>query len=60
MSNHIADIVEWEDFLGSLPRKINPDDMPFEPVCYITSRSVRTEVTELWIEGNGNSLALRL
>lgn len=57
MSKHISDIVEWEDFLGSLPRKINPDDMPFEPVCYITSRSARTEVTELWIEENGFACA---
>jgi uncharacterized HAD superfamily protein len=36
-----------------LPTKINPDEIPFEPHCYLTSRSVRKEITEQWIEKNG-------
>jgi hypothetical protein len=41
------------DFYLSLSPKIKPEDLPFEPVCYITSRPVESYVTRAWIEGNG-------
>ena len=53
MKKDVADTKEWEVFIAELPRRIEPSDMPFEPVCYITSRSVDTSVTEGWIERNG-------
>lgn len=31
----------------------SPDDIPFEPWCYITSRPVKTEVTEVWLQMHG-------
>lgn len=44
---------EMEDFYLSLKPKVNPQDIPFEPVCYITSRNVPQKITERWIESNG-------
>ena len=45
---------EAEEFYLNIPRKINPEDIPFEPHCYITSRSIPTEdMTKKWIEKNG-------
>lgn len=40
-------------FWMNLAPLINPDDMKFEPVCYVTSRPVENAVTENWIELNG-------
>jgi hypothetical protein len=42
-----------KEFCLSIPRKIDPDEIPFEPHCYITSRSVPVEWTELWLDMNG-------
>jgi len=45
---------EASEFYLNMPRKIDPKDMPFEPHCYITSRSIPTEdMTKQWIEKNG-------
>lgn len=37
----------------SIAPKIAPSDIPFEPHCYVTSRSVPSEWTAEWIEANG-------
>lgn len=42
-----------KEFWLSIPPKINPADLPFEPHCYITSRSIPKEWTEQWIQDNG-------
>lgn len=39
-------------YLGLEP-KIKGSEVPFEPVCYITSRPVSTEVTVEWLEMHG-------
>ncbi len=36
-------------YLGLQP-KINPNDIPFEPHCYITSRIVPNHITEQWLD----------
>jgi uncharacterized HAD superfamily protein len=41
------------DFYLNLPRIVNPSDLPFEPHCYITSRSVPIDLTMRWLENNG-------
>lgn len=41
---------ELEQFYLDIPPKISPSDIPFEPHCYITSRSVPVELTKAWIE----------
>lgn len=43
---------EMNEFYLDLPAKIDPKDIPFEPHCYITSRSVPVELTMQWIEKN--------
>lgn len=42
-----------KNFWMSIPPKIDPKSLPFEPHCYITSRSIPTEWTEEWIQNNG-------
>lgn len=42
-----------DEFYLSLPPKVDPDNIPFEPHCYITSRPVSTEVTEKWLDKHG-------
>lgn len=42
-----------KDFWLSIPPKIKPSDLHFEPHCYITSRSIPKEWTEEWLDKNG-------
>jgi len=44
---------ELQDFYLSIPVKTNAIDIPFEPHCYITSRSVPIELTKKWLQING-------
>lgn len=44
---------ELNEFYLNIPRKIDPNSIPFEPHCYITSRSVPVELTQMWLEKNG-------
>jgi hypothetical protein len=46
-----------EELYINLPVKISPSDIPFEPHCYITSRSVPVELTKQWLQKNGFSTA---
>lgn len=41
------------DMYSKMPRQVEPSDIPFEPHCYITARSIDPEVTKKWIEDNG-------
>ena len=43
---------EMKAFYLSLPMKIKPEEIPFTPHCYITSRSMPKEWTEEWLEKN--------
>jgi 5'(3')-deoxyribonucleotidase len=42
-----------KDFWLSIPAKIKPSEIPFEPHCYITSRSIPASWTEEWLHNNG-------
>lgn len=44
---------ELNKFYLNIPAKIKADDLPFEPHCYITSRSVPVELTKEWLQKNG-------
>lgn len=44
---------ELEFFYASLKPKISPDEIPFEPLGYVTSRPVDTAVTEAWLDEHG-------
>ena len=37
-------------FYLNIPALLKPEDLPFEPHCYITSRPVSKEITEQWID----------
>lgn len=42
-----------KEFWLSIPPKIDPKTLPFEPHCYVTSRIIPTEWTEEWIQNWG-------
>jgi hypothetical protein len=42
-----------EEFYLNLPALLKPEDIPFEPHCYITSRRVPNELTTKWLDKNG-------
>lgn len=42
-----------EEFYLNIPPLIKAIDMPFEPHCYITSRSVPKELTMKWLQNHG-------
>ncbi len=56
MKNKFDDLKErgeLDSFYYNLLPKINPSDIPFEPICYVTSRPVDTKVTEEWLSKYG-------
>lgn len=38
-----------EDFFLNLKPKISPEDISFDPVCYITSRPIDSDITQRWL-----------
>lgn len=52
IAHKLAEASENKEFWLSIPPKINPLDMPFEPHCYITARSIPTEWTQEWLQKN--------
>lgn len=39
-----------DDFYLSIEPLIKPEDLPFEPHCYVTARPVDTKITEQWLK----------
>lgn len=50
---NLKEITKDKEFYISLKPKVSPKDIPFEPHCYITSRSIPKEWTEEWLQNNG-------
>ncbi len=46
----LIDKNELEDFYLKIEPKIKPEDIPFEPYCYVTSRPVSSEITAKWLQ----------
>lgn len=44
------DVINTEEFWGNIPPLIKGDDMPFEPVVYVTARSINPEWTQKWLD----------
>lgn len=42
-----------EEFYSNLKPLISPDEIPFEPHCYITSRPCSIKTTEEWLDTCG-------
>lgn len=51
--NRVEKVCKDKDFWLNLKPNIYAKDIPFEPVCYITSRWIPTEWTEEWLDKNG-------
>lgn len=41
-----------KNFYLSMPLLTHPDELAFEPVCYVTARSVPSEWTQQWLDQN--------
>ncbi|MCK5017969.1 MAG: hypothetical protein KAS32_13010, partial [Candidatus Peribacteraceae bacterium] len=41
------------EFYVNLSPLISPEDIPFEPHCYITSRPVESKISEEWLDKHG-------
>lgn len=41
-----------EKFWAEIPALLTREDVPFEPHCYITARSINPEVTQAWLDRN--------
>lgn len=52
LSKLISDKEQMEEFYMSMLPKMNPNSIPFIPICYITQRSIPTEITKMWLELN--------
>lgn len=42
-----------DEFYLNIPPLVNPEEIPFEPHCYITSRPISTDITEKWLDLHG-------
>lgn len=51
--NAMKDAGTINDFYMKLKPKVKPEDIPFEPHCYITSRPVPTEISQEWLDKHG-------
>lgn len=52
IGSKFEELKDDKEFWLSIPPKIDPKELPFEPHCYITSRIIPTEWTEQWIQNN--------
>lgn len=41
-----------EKFWAEIPALMTREDIPFEPHCYITARSISKEITQAWLDRN--------
>jgi len=51
--NAMRDAGTLDEFYLGIEPLIKPEDMPFEPHCYITSRPVSKEISEQWLDSHG-------
>jgi len=42
-----------DDFFLGLKPLLKPEDIPFDPICYVTARPVPTEISEQWLAMHG-------
>lgn len=53
LGEHFQTLKDDKEFWLGIQPKFNPDQLPFEPHCYITSRPIPTEWTEQWLQDVG-------
>lgn len=57
LPQRLKELQDDDEFWLSIPVLTPPENIPFEPTCYITSRVCSVEVTNKWLELNGYPLA---
>ena len=50
---HKHELIGNEAFWLNIEPLLSGSDLPFEPVCYCTDRTIDTSITEQWLEKNG-------
>lgn len=50
MAQRFEELAKNEDFWINVPAKVFAKDLPFEPHCFITSRSIPSELTAKWLK----------
>lgn len=54
---HWKEIENDDEFWLNIKPKINPKELPFEPIAYVTSRNVPQIITESWLKNCGFPVA---
>ena len=54
---HYDSVKKDETFWATMPRLIEPSEVPFEVHAYITSRSIDETITKKWLDDNGFPVA---
>lgn len=57
MEEKLQELYNDKDFWLTMPVNIKPEEITFQPYCYITSRPIPSEWTRQWIVDNGFPLA---
>lgn len=57
MPARLAALRDNDEFWHTMPVKLTPQQIPFEPTCYISSRVCAPEVTKMWLQQNGFPVA---
>jgi uncharacterized HAD superfamily protein len=53
LGKKFAEVKEDPNFWLNLEPMVQPQDIPFEASCYITSRSIDTAITKQWLDKHG-------
>jgi len=56
LPKRMEELKDDKDFWMNLKPIVDPNDIPFEPVCYVTSRPIPSEWTSEWLAKNGFSI----
>lgn len=53
LDSHFPEVKDDKSFWLGLESRIDPKSLPFEPVCYVTSRPIPVEISEQWLKDKG-------
>ena len=57
INTHFNSLKKDVEFWKTMPKLIEPSEVPFEVHAYITSRSIDPEITKQWLDSNGFPIA---
>lgn len=53
LGEKMRQVKDDEEFWLTMPRLVNPSDLKFEPVAYVSARSIPEDFTRKWLVANG-------